>query len=82
MELPSLVVDEKGIDRIAVEPIVRLTRPTVLNVLREVQFVVHTVVPEKYRFWKSNQSGQGCLGKQPITLKRGPLGKVGFGLRF
>ena len=44
-------------DRMAVEPIVRLTRPTVLDVLEEVAFVVHTVAPEKYRFWKSNQGG-------------------------
>ena len=37
-------------DRIAVEPIVHLTRSIVLDVLEEVTFVVHTVVPEKYRF--------------------------------
>ena len=30
----------------AVEPILCLTRPTVLDVLEEVTFVVHTVVPE------------------------------------
>ena len=41
-------------DRMAVEPVVRLTRPEVLEVLKQVQFVAHTRVPEKYRFWRSN----------------------------
>lgn len=44
-------------DRMAVEPIIRLTRPEVLKVLEDVKFVVHTIVPEQYRFWKSNQRG-------------------------
>ena len=38
-------------DRMAVEPIVRLIgSPTVLDVLEEVTFVVHTVMLKKYRF--------------------------------
>jgi len=41
-------------DRMAVEPIVRLTRPEIIEVLSKVSFVVHTLVPEKYRFWTSN----------------------------
>ena len=65
-------------DRMAVEPIVRLTRPTVLNVLEEVAFVVHTVVPEKYRFWKSNQGELASLCKRPIALKRGTQGKIAW----
>ena len=44
-------------DRMADEPIVRLTRPSVLDVLKGIRLVIHTVVPEKYRFWQSNQSG-------------------------
>lgn len=63
-------------DRMAVEPIVRLTRSAVLDVLKEVTFVVHTVVPEKYRFWKSNQGGQSSLCKKPIAVKRGSQGKI------
>ena len=63
-------------DRMAVEPIVRLTRPTVLDVLKEVRFVVHIVVPEKYRFWKSNQGGQASLCKKAIALKKGSQGKI------
>lgn len=62
-------------DRMAGEPIVRLTRSTVLDALKEVTFVVHTVVPEKYRFWKSNQ-GQSSLCKKAIALKRGSQGKI------
>ena len=65
-------------DRMAVEPIVRLTRPTVLDVLEEVAFVVHTVVPEKYRFWKSNQRELASLCKRPIALKRGTQGKIAW----
>ena len=42
-------------DRMAVEPIVRLTRPEVIEVLSKVSLVVHTLVPEKYTFWTSNQ---------------------------
>ena len=37
-------------DRMAVEPIVRLTRPEVIEALNKVSLVVHTLVPEKYRF--------------------------------
>ena len=44
-------------DRMADEPIVRLARPSVLDVLKGIRLVIHTVVPEKYRFWQSNQSG-------------------------
>lgn len=35
-------------DRMAVEPIVRLTRLEVIEVLSKVSLVVHTLVPEKY----------------------------------
>ena len=55
----------------AVEPIVRLTRPDVLEVLKDVQLVAHTIVPEKYRFWKTNQSG---VCNRPIAVTRGPHG--------
>ena len=60
----------------AVEPIVHLTRPTVLDILEEVSFVVHILVQEKYRFWKSSQGGQASLCKRPIALKRGTQGKI------
>ena len=57
----------------AVEPIVRLTRTSVLEVLRGITLVVHRIVPEKYRFWKTNQSG---VCKRPIAVESGPQGKV------
>ena len=63
-------------DRMTIEPIVRLTRSAVLHALKEVTFVVHTVVPEKYRFWKSNQGRRSSLRKKPISLKRGSQGKI------
>ena len=69
-------------DRVAVEPIVRLTRPTVLDGLEEVTFVVHTVVPEEYRFWKSNQGGQASLCKGPMALKLGTQDKVALDYDF
>ena len=33
----------------AIDPIIRLTRPEEIEVLRKVGLVVHTIVPEKYR---------------------------------
>ena len=60
-------------DRMAVEPIVRLTRPEVIEVLSKVSLVVHTLVPEKYRFWTSNQQGVCC---HPVAICPGRLGSV------
>ena len=57
----------------AVEPIIRLTRPEVLKILEDVKFVVHTIVPEQYRFWKSNQKG---VCPQPIAVSNGPTGSI------
>ena len=52
-------------DRMAVEPIVRLTRPEVIEALSKVSLVAHTLVPEKYRFWTSNQQGVCC---HPVAI--------------
>ena len=60
-------------DRMAVEPIVRLTRPEVREVLSEVSLVVHTLVPEKYRFWTSNQQGICC---HSVAICPGPIGSI------
>ena len=57
----------------AVEPIVRLTRTSVLEVLRGIGLIVHTIVPEKNRFCKTNQSG---VCKRPIAVESGSQGKV------
>ena len=37
-------------DRMAVEPIVRLTLTEVLQELEQIKFVIHAIAPEKYRF--------------------------------
>ena len=52
-------------DRMAVEPIVRLTRPEVIEALSKVSLVAHTLVLEKYRFWTSNQQGVCC---HPVAI--------------
>ena len=60
-------------DRMVVEPIVRLTRPEVIEVLSKVSLVVQTLVPEKYRFWTSNQQEVCC---HPVAICPGPLGSI------
>ena len=54
-------------DRMAVDVIVLLTRIAVINVLEKVPYVVHTILPEKYRFWKSNMPE---LCPHPISVGR------------
>ena len=60
-------------DKMAVEPIIRLTRPDVFKVLQDVTLVVHTIVPEQYRFWKSNQRG---VCPPPISVSNGPTSSI------
>ena len=60
-------------DRMAVEPIERLTRPEVVEVLSKMELVVHTLALEKYRFWTSNQQGVCC---HPVAICLGPLDSV------
>ena len=57
----------------AVEPIMRLTSTSVLQLLRGISLVVYTIVTEKYRFWKTNQSG---VCKRSTAVESGPQGKV------
>ena len=57
----------------AIDPIIGLTRPEVIEVLQKVELVVHTIVPEKYRFWASNQQG---VCKYPVALSPGPIGNI------
>ena len=58
-------------DRMAVEPILCITRSTVLDVLEEVTFCGSHRGARKCRFWKSNQGVQASLCKRPIALKCG-----------
>ena len=54
----------RNMDRMAVEPIVRLTRPELVEILNKVSFVVHTLVPERCRY---------C---HPTAISPGPLDSV------
>ena len=60
-------------DRMTVEPIVRLTRPEVIEVLSKMLLVVHTLIPEKCRFSTSNQQG---VCRHSVAICPGPLGSI------
>ena len=51
----------------AIGLIVRLTRPEVIQVLDSITFVVHSIVLEKYRYWKWNH---------PVAVCSVPLGSI------
>ena len=53
--------------------IVLLTRPDVIKTIESVQFVVHTLVPAKYRFWKSNTPR---MYPHPVAITVGPFEKL------
>ncbi|KAJ7394699.1 hypothetical protein OS493_000524 [Desmophyllum pertusum] len=57
MKLKKLLTEEsvRNKDRMAVDPILLLTTPELLDVLKSVDRVVYTIVPEKYRMWLSNR---------------------------
>ena len=60
-------------DRMDYNTVVLLTRPEVVQAVEAIPLVVHTLMPEKYRFWKSNAAG---LYPHPITITTGPIGKL------
>ena len=62
-------------DRMAVDPILRLSNEGVMNTLREVDFVVHQMVPEKYRFSETNKVG---FFPHPVAITLGKQGKLLF----
>ncbi|KAJ7351697.1 hypothetical protein OS493_035957 [Desmophyllum pertusum] len=53
MKLKKLLTEEsvRNKDRMAVDRILLLTTPELLDVLKSVDRVVYTIVPEKYRMW-------------------------------
>ncbi|XP_078361460.1 uncharacterized protein LOC144645790 [Oculina patagonica] len=67
--------DVQNKDRMAVDPIIRLSSPGVLDALKEVSNVVHQLVPEKYRYSESNKVG---MFPHPITITCGQEGKLFF----
>ncbi|CAC5404646.1 unnamed protein product [Mytilus coruscus] len=58
-------------DRMAVDPILRLTAAQINELLTNVEYVIHTVVPETYKYWKSNLSNTYA---HPVGICTGPSG--------
>ena len=67
--------DVQNKDRMAVDPILRLSNESVINTLREVDYVVHQMVPEKYRFSETNKIG---MYPHPVAIAFGKQGKLLF----
>ena len=67
--------DVQNKDRMAVDPILRLSNERVLNTLKGVKFVVHQMVPEKYRFSETNKVG---MYPHPVAITPGKQGKLLF----
>ena len=63
-------------DRMAIEPIVCLTKPTVLDVLEEVTIVVHTVVPESVASGNQIKVGRPLYAKDQSPLNVEPKAKL------
>ena len=57
--------DMQSKDRMAVEPIIRLSNPEVPDSLKEVNKVVHQLIPEKYSVSENNQAG---MFPHPIAI--------------
>ena len=67
--------DMQSKDRMAVEPIIRLSNPEVLDTLKEVNNVVHQLIPKKYRVLENNQAG---MFPYPIAITCSQQGKFSF----
>ena len=61
--------DVQNKDRMAVDPLLRLSSDDVINTLRDVTYVVHQMIPEKYHFSGTNKAGM-CLMRIFETRKR------------
>ena len=57
--------DMQSKGRMAVEPIIRLSNPEVPDTLKEVNKVVHQLIPEKYSVSENNQAG---MFPHPIAI--------------
>ena len=75
MKLKKLLTEEsvRNKGRMAVNPILLLTTPELLDVLQSVNRVVYMIVPEKYRMWSSNRPG---MYPHPLSVTCGPFGKL------
>ncbi|KAJ7386115.1 hypothetical protein OS493_012459 [Desmophyllum pertusum] len=59
----------------AVDPLLRLSSDDVINTLRDVGYVVHQMIPEKYRYSETNKAG---MFPHPIAIACGQHGKLLF----
>ena len=60
-------------DRMAVEPILKISQPKVIEILDHIPYVCSTIVPETYKYWKNNSVGQI---KMPISICCGRAGNL------
>ena len=60
-------------DRMSVEPILRLASPEVVHQIEVAEYVIHTLVPETYKLWKSNMPG---VVVHPVDICIGSTGKL------
>ena len=68
--------DVQNKDRMAFDPILRLCSTKMLDVLSAIDTaVVHTLIPEKYKFVESNRIG---FYPHPMSVCIGPTGKFKF----
>lgn len=67
--------DVQNKDRMAVDPLLRLSSDDVINTLRDVGYVVHQMIPEKYRYSETNKAG---MFPHPIAIACGQHGKLSF----
>ncbi len=58
-------------DRMDVDSVIHLTKHSLLEALENVDHVVHSLVPDKYRINDSNKTG---LYPHPLSVQIGPLG--------
>ena len=74
-QLKKLITVEsvRNKDRMAVDPIIRITRQPVLDALQAVGSMVYTVIPEKLRMWDSNKPG---MYPHPVAITGGELGHL------
>ena len=62
-------------DHMAVDPLLRLSSDDVINTLRDVTYVVHQMIPEKYRFSETNKAD---MFPHPTAITCGQHGKLLF----
>lgn len=75
VKLKKLLTEEsvRNKDRMAVEPIILLTTPELLELLTSIKLAVYTLVPEKYRMWRSNRPG---MYPHPVYVVCGAFGTL------